>query len=695
MKSNRMLIHLCSLIFLIIVEGVCLGGGILYGTPLKLEERNVAVARPICQLSKTLVTVSESYVEFRTNQVFLNDNDYPLGGIFIFPLPRDKSVRITEVLINGNHEAFDTIEAKELFQLLKKITVETEEPSTMAIANGPALVINSTKLNIRESISFRISYRIPLKITESVLDITVDMTGERYALSPIGEFEILTRFKMSRPIRTSISPSHRISVEKESNERRLISVRERDVRRPSDFELLTSLGGTGLDVKLLFYPSTKKAGHFLAMVEPPLSWIDKRQPSLDLAILLDCSGSIGREHLKLGERAISLFLPKLRPLDRFEIMKITSRPRRLFGRLVEAMPQRISDGFGFLSESDDGDGTDLYNGILCGLDTLSSKKRRSSMILISDGKSTIGKTGSKTLIEMIRRYNKNGTRIFVLALGNSPDLTTLDHIAGTTGGSVFNAVESEDFEERINRWLSSIISPRVVDLVVNLKDLDPELVFPEPIPEILGQDSVIITGLYREVSGSDVSLSVKGKIEGNTDVGIKKLEVPSQKTPYHFIPPLWAMRRIANLLDLERTKGLNHSSEELIRGIADSFGFEICEDHLGCEQAFSKLLWRYKTSFIPEEVTRKEYRRIGNRLFKHMNGCWTEIDVKTSIVEHNIMFLSKEYFDLIKLNSELAPIVALGPQVTFQYNDQLVRIINSVTQEDHEEPKIQRERPSR
>ena len=692
MKSNRILIPLCFLLFLLISEGVCLAGGILYVTPPKLEERTVAVARPICQLSKTLVTVSESYVEFRTNQVFLNDNDYPLGGIFIFPLPRDKSVRITEVLINGNNEAFDTIEAKELFPLLKKITVATEEPSTMAIANGPAIVINSTKLNIRESISFRIAYRIPLKITDSVLDINVDMTGERYALSPIGEFEILTRFKMSRPIRSSISPSHRISVEKESNERRLVSVREREIRRPSDFRLLTSVGGIGLDVKLLFYPSTKKGGHFLAMVEPPLSWLDKRQPSLDLAILLDCSGSIGIEHVKLGKRAISLFLGKLRPLDRFEMMKITSRPRRLFGRLVEAMPQRISDGFGFLSESDDGDGTDLYNGILYGLETLSSKKRRSSMILlISDGKSTIGKTGSKTLIEMIRRYNKNGTRIFVLALGNSPDLITLDHIAGTTGGSVFNAVESADFEEGINKWLSSIISPKVVDLVVSLKDLDPELVFPEPIPEILGQDSVVITGLYRKVSGSDVSLSVKGKIEGNTDVGIKKFEVSSQETPYKFIPSLWAMRRMANLLDLERTKGLNHSSEELIRGIADSFGFEICEDHLGCEQAFSKLLWRYKTSFIPEEVTRKEYRRIGNRLFKHMNGCWNEIDVKTSMIEHNILFLSKEYFDFIKLHSGLAPIVALGPQVTFQHNDQLVKIINSLTQEDHEEPKIQKE----
>ncbi|MFH0959763.1 MAG: VWA domain-containing protein [Pseudomonadota bacterium] len=652
----------------------------MYLNPPRSEGLDIAVARPICQISKTLVTVTESYVEFKTNQVFLNDNDHPLEGIFIFPLPNEKSIRIKEVWIEGKGQAFDIIKANELFSLVKKITIETEDPSLMAIVNSPAIVLSSVRLNIRESKSFRISYRIPLKITDNVLDIDLNMEGERYALAPIGEFEIQVRFKLSRSLRTSISPSHRIDIVNESDERRLVSVKETEIRRPSDFRLLTSVGGSGLSVKLLFYPSTTKAGHFLAMVEPPLSRFDKRSPPLDLAILLDCSGSMGPKHLMLGRKAVSLFLEKLRPTDRFDIIKITSRQKRLFGRLVEATPKRVSDGLGFLVEPDDGDGTDLFNGVLCGLETLSSKKRPGFMILISDGKSTIGKTGGEALVEMIRRYNKNRTRIFVLALGDAPDLTILDQIAKTSGGSVFHANESNNLEGGIHRWLSSVISPRVVDLVLNLKDLDPELVVPEPIPEIMGQESVIVTGLYRKAPNGGASVSVKGKIDGNTVVGVSKPEVSTQARPHHFIAHLWAMRRMANLIDLDRTKGKNQSLVGKIGEINQSFGFETRDDDLAGERDFYKLLWKYKTSFIPEEVTAKECRRIGNRIFKTIDGCLTQTDLESSSPEQDIMFLSKEYFDLIKLNSELAPIVALGPEVKFYDRDQTVRITRSKTQ---------------
>jgi Ca-activated chloride channel family protein len=687
-RSIRPELYFLCVLLLLIYEGVCWGGGILHVRPPVIGEGTVAVARPVCQVSKTLVTVSESYVEFKTNQVFINDNDYPLDAMFVFPLPGGKSTTVTEALVDGNKEGFNIVEAEELFPLLKKITIETEDPASIAIANGPAIVINRTRLNIRESKSFHISYRVPTKIRDSALDITVNMVGERYALAPIGEFEILVRFKMSRPVRTSISPSHRITVFKESDQRQLVSVKEKEIRRPSDLRLLTSLGGSGLDMKLFFHPSTKSGGYFLAMIEPPLSNIDNRRPPLDLAMLLDYSGSIGPEQLTLGKKVILLFLEKLRPVDRFDIIKLTSKQRRLFGIPVKAEPQRISSGVGFLEELDNGDGTDLYNGILSGLETLSSKKRISLMILISDGKSTIGKTGGEALVEMIKRYNKNRTRIFVLALGNSPDLTTLSHIAKTTGGAVLRSNESKDFGEAITRWISSIIAPRVVDLAVDLKDLDPELVVPDPIPEILGQDSAIITGRYGKVSGREVSLSVKGKIDGHNVSDMKKMEVSTQGSFYHFIPPLWAMRRMANLLDLQRTRGQDHSLVEKIQDLAETFGFEICDHSPGSEQAFSQLLWKYKTSYIPEDVTRPDYKRIGNRLFRQMHGYWSETGLKSDGPERELVFLSKEYFDLIRLNAELAPIVAIGPEVKFQNKDQIVKIIHSAVQENHEGPKI-------
>ncbi len=260
------------------------------------------------------------------------------------------------------------------------------------------------------------------------------------------------------------------------------------------------------------------------------------------------------------------------------------------------------------------------------------------MILVSDGKSTIGKTGGEALVEMIKRYNKNRTRIFVLALGNSPDLTTLSQIAKTTGGSVFRSNESKDFGEAITKWISSIIAPRVVDLVVDLKDLDPELVVPDPIPEILGQDSAIITGRYGKVSGSEVSLSVKAKIDGHNVSDMRKIEVSTQGSSYYFIPPLWAMRRMANLLDLEKTRGQDHSLVANIQELAEAYGFEICDHSPGHEQAFSQLLWKYKTSCIPEEVTRPDFKRIGNRLFRQMNGYWSETGLKSGGSERELVF---------------------------------------------------------
>ncbi len=114
------LCFLCVLL-LLIYEGVSWGGGILHVRPPVIGEGAVAVARPICQVSKTLVTVSESYVEFRTNQVFINDNDYPLDAMFVFPLPGGKSTTVTEALVDGNREGFDIVEAEKLFPLLKKL----------------------------------------------------------------------------------------------------------------------------------------------------------------------------------------------------------------------------------------------------------------------------------------------------------------------------------------------------------------------------------------------------------------------------------------------------------------------------------------------------------------------------------------------------------------------------------------------
>ena len=191
--------------------------------PPEVDGRLCPVARPPCLISKTVLTVSDSFIEVKTEQVFRNDNDYSLDAVFVFPLAFQGPYNVVEVLINGENGTFDILKPNEIFPLLKKITCETEDPAPLAICGSHAVVCPGIKLGLRESRSFRITYRVPYVSTDEILDMTIPMVGERYARNPIGDYEVLVRFKISRTVRTSISPSNYIRIDDESAGRRIVS----------------------------------------------------------------------------------------------------------------------------------------------------------------------------------------------------------------------------------------------------------------------------------------------------------------------------------------------------------------------------------------------------------------------------------------------------------------------------------------
>lgn len=658
-------------------ETYCLGGGILHVFPPIIDGRSFPVARPSCLVSKTNVTVSESYIEVKTEQVFLNDNDFPLEALFIFPLNSQGPNHVSEVLVNGVNGSFELLNPTELFPLVKKITIQTEDPAPLAICGSTAIVCSGIRLNIRESKSFRITYRIPFQVRDEILDLIIPMAGERFALAPIPDYEVLVRFKMSRPVRTSLSPSHNVRIDNESVGRRLVTCRERDVRSPDDFRLVTTFSGSDLDLRVLFHRLPEKDGYFMAMIEPPVKKNADAPPFTDVVFLLDCSSSLGADNLALGKKTVILFLEKLRIGDRFEVIRFSSRQERLFGTLVEAHQNNISAAARFVETSNSAGGTDLFNAIMTGFDTLSGRKRPGAILMVTDGKATIGKTHPEALIEIVKRYNRSRSRIFILALGPSPDVATLDQIARITGGAMLQAPDSKDFEASVSKWLSNIISPQVTDLSINLKDMTPESVVPEPTPDIMGQESVIVLGRYSKAAGGKASVNLKGKISGKMTNIAKKIDLPKEQHAYGFIAPLWAMRKIASLMELERTRGQNQILGEQIKKLSDEFGFMNYDTSPRHEKFFVNLLWKYKTSFIPADVTQNGVKRVGDKLFKYMKGCWIDTSIKSSISEEQITFLSDKYFDMIQSDTELGPFLALGPEIMARHKGANLRVIRT------------------
>ncbi len=650
--------------------------------PPELDGKLCPVARPTCLISKTVLTVSDSFIEVKTEQVFRNDNDYSLDALFVFPLAFQGPYNVVEVLINGENGTFDILKPDEVFPLLKKITYQTEDPTPLAICGSHAVVCPGIKLGIRESKSFRITYRVPFVVSkDEILDMTVPMVGERYARNPIGEYEVLVRFKMSRSVRTSISPSNYIRIDNESVGRRIVACKEKGLRAPDDFRLITTFGGPDLNLRTLFYRSDESKGYFMAIVEPPAIKKSDESPLADLVMLLDCSSSIDPRDLKLAKKAVTLLIEKLRPKDRFEVISFASRQKKMFGSLVDAQPQNVSSAVKFVEASGSSGGADLYNTILDACDTLGSRKRSTMILLATDGRATIGKTTPEALIDMVKRYNKGKTRIFIIAMGPSPDVATLDQIARITGGAMLQAPDTKDFDISVSRWLSNIISPQITDLAINLKGVTTEGFIPEPAPDIIGQESIAVFGRYgKEATGREL-VGLKGKIGGKVRELVKKVDVPTQETSFDFIPALWAMRKMAGMLDLERTKGESRTREAQIKRLSSKFGFTVYDISQKFAELFAGSLWKYKTTFVASDVTESRFKRVGSMMFRYDDGRWAQLSSKTSTSIKEIKFMSEQYFDMVFNNNKLGNVLALGPGVSFMNDGVYLKVVNPSAEE--------------
>src|SRR5208283_2741760 len=96
--SNNALITI--LMIITVVPAPSFGGGILHTFSPALKDEAFAVVRPTVLSSKTLVTVSESFVEYSIEQMFFNDNDLPLEAVYLYPLDRASTSSKPEVSVD-------------------------------------------------------------------------------------------------------------------------------------------------------------------------------------------------------------------------------------------------------------------------------------------------------------------------------------------------------------------------------------------------------------------------------------------------------------------------------------------------------------------------------------------------------------------------------------------------------------------
>ncbi|MGB6067758.1 MAG: VWA domain-containing protein [Desulfomonilaceae bacterium] len=638
------------------------------------------MARLSVLLSRSLITVSESSVEYRIDQTFFNDNDYPLDGLFILPIGcGDPSIK-PDVRVDGAPCPFSLFTPEHFFPTLRDLTVSMKDPSLLGLAGESVMVIQPIHIGVRQQKSFRILFKKPLALKNEDLEILLPLIGERYSRGPVGELDIRARLKMSRPVRAVFSPSHHLTIVREAPHRCMVIAKAKEKKVRHDFRLLVTFSGEDLDLRVFNNRSPGRKGAFMALVSPPIAYSKGREPDKDVVFLLDASGSMGKPDLELAKKAVLFGLEKLRSTDRFNVLTVGTCTGRLTDTLVSASSENLMKAARFVNSTRGGGGSDMYNGLMNALEQFTSRKLAGIVVFVGDGRASVGVTNREVINGDVRRKNKTRARIFVLSIGDA-DVAMLDKVAMSNRGTSFRLADNDDFPSAMNHFFAGISPPQASDLSLEFHNISVEDVEPKGIPDLFGQDSIGVFGRYDQAGDPSANVVLRAKVQGRLNTVVQNLRFSAVDASHSYIPRLWAMRRVARLLEKESLKGSESERRDQIAVLAKEYGFRLPKTATLATQHVSPsdkdtggLLWNYKMSSVAADVESEQFRSVEGKVFRSDNGVWVDTEYRPSMAARTVKFLSKEYFSLCRDNPSLGHYLALGPDIIFVSDKGPIRI---------------------
>ena len=195
------------------------------------------------------------------------------------------------------------------------------------------------------------------------------------------------------------------------------------------------------------------------------------RPPLNLAIVVDASGSMAGAPIEYLREGLYRMLDDLQPDDRISLVAFSDDARVM----LEAIEgERTTDLTLAIDDIEAGGSTNIYEGLRTGYELVAAhgeEGRQNRVILLSDGEATAGITSSAKLVEMSATYNEAGYALTTVGMGTEFDPELMRELSEKGAGAFYYLEDPAAVQEVFEEEVTTFLVPLARDLKIDV-DID-------------------------------------------------------------------------------------------------------------------------------------------------------------------------------------------------------------------------------
>ncbi|MDJ0839816.1 MAG: VIT domain-containing protein [Acidobacteriota bacterium] len=631
-------------------------------------------------------------------------------GEWIFPMPKGSAIEDFTLFINGVETRAELLDANKARKIYTDIVRKMRDPALLEYMGGGLFKARIFPIEARGTRTVRLKYREVLTSDAGLYRYSYPLRAARFVGGKIGTFSLTARLETETPLQTVYSPTHRFDITRPKPRRAVLSFEAQNHPPDRDVDVLFSTGREPIALDALTHARGDER-FFWMTVTPDLSQAEIVPK--DIVLAFDTSGSMAGEKMEKALAALRFCIANLNDDDRFQIIRFSTEAEAMTDTLLPATAANRQRARQFIDGFRPIGGTNIDEALTQALAFPVDTKRPQVVILITDGKPTIGERNEGPLVERLKKDGRH--RLFTFGIGYQVNTHLLDKLAEAGGGRRTYATPDEDLELKLSAFFNRVQSPVMTDPKLTVNGVRISQVHPGKLPDLFRGTPLTIFGRYTGSGSATVVL--EGAVQGKRERVSRRIQFPQRRAENTFIPELWAQRRVGHLLDEIRLHGEDRELIDEIKRLARRYGivtpytsYLILEDSpkvagngrprpqapgvfQEAEESFrSDLAQRSGEGAVsvsedlrimseadvaaPREKKRQTGGKdttsltewVAGRAFYLVDETWMDGSLPDNPTYRKITFGSDAYFNLLTQFPDLAPILALGPQVNFLHN---------------------------